>query len=175
MPKSSLIPPPSLPSLSLVTNVRILGVILSSDLKWDSHFSNIVKCASKRLYALRILRSFLPKKDLKTVYQSMILSLLEYCSPLFIGMSQRNKERLTVIQKRAHRIICHRECKCDLFEDLCVRRRNSPCTFSPKLKILRTIPSAHCVQLNACDLVATCNHLPRPREGGIRFSLLLLS
>ena len=151
MPKSSLIPPPSLPSLSLVTNVRILGVILSSDLKWDSHFSNIVKCASKRLYALRILRSFLPKKDLKTVYQSMILSLLEYCSPLFIGMSQRNKETLTVIQKRAHRIICHRECKCDLFEDLCVRRRNSALSFFSKIEKfedhpLRSLCPTKCVR-----------------------------
>ena len=39
-----------------VKSYKILGVILSNDLKWNSHVDYIVKKTCKKLYSLRVLR-----------------------------------------------------------------------------------------------------------------------
>ena len=140
IPRSSHFPPPSMPDLSPVDQVRILGVILSADLKWDSHFDAIVKCSSKRLYALRVLRPLLHSSDLQIIYQSLIRSLMEYCSPLFGKLSARNSELLRKLQKRAHRIICHQDCTCDRLEDLCLRRNAAALKFLRKIDLLDCHP-----------------------------------
>lgn len=124
---------PCVPNLSPVEEVRILGVILSRDLKWDKHFDSIVKCCSRRLFALRILRPLLQKRDLIVVYQALIRSLMEYCAPLFVSLSSRNKNLLCKLQRRAHRIICDQKCQCELFEDLCTRRENAAIKFLKKI------------------------------------------
>jgi hypothetical protein len=123
IPRSPTFPPPCVSDLSVVDQVRILGVLFTRDLKWDRHFDNIVKCCSKRLYALRVLRPLLKKDNLKLIYESIVRSLMEYCSPLFSKPSVRNCDLLTKLQKRAHRIICHQDCRCDIFENLNMRRR----------------------------------------------------
>ena len=39
-----------------VTTYKLLGIIISNDLKWSEHIDYISKKASKRLYSLRILQ-----------------------------------------------------------------------------------------------------------------------
>ena len=56
IPRRPNYPIPCVPELLPVKDVRILGVILSDNLKWDKHFDSIVRCCSKRLYALRVLQ-----------------------------------------------------------------------------------------------------------------------
>ena len=106
-------------------HVKILGVYFSNDLTWDYHFDKLIKRANQRFYAVRILRHFLSAKELTLVYYSMIRSLLEYCSPLFIGLNKRNCAKLDRIQNRFHYFICNKstDCDCDTLEDLCNRRK----------------------------------------------------
>jgi len=125
IPKSPLCPPPSLPNVSSVENLTILGVSLSNDLKWHTHLDKVSKVTSRRLYAIRTLRPFLPRNDLVCVYRGLLLSVMEYCSPLLIGMSTKNKQTLDKLQRRAHNIICGFDCSCDLFEDLTLRRKTA--------------------------------------------------
>ena len=58
--------------LEIVDSFKLLGVTLSSDLSWNIHVSNITAKASKRLYALRILKSHgIPAKNLiATIHSS---------------------------------------------------------------------------------------------------------
>jgi hypothetical protein len=125
IPKSSLCSPPSLPSVSSVEILTILGVSLSSDLKWHAHLNRIAKITSRRLYAIRALRPFLSRNDLASVYRGLLLSVMEYCSPLLIGMSTGNKQTLDKLQRRAHNIICGFDCSCGIFEDLTMRRNKA--------------------------------------------------
>ena len=122
VPRVPQCPPPLLPDLLHSDHVRMLGVIFTTDLKWNTHFDSIVKCASKRLYALRILRPIFDRDQLKIIYQSLILSLREYCSPLFAALSIRNVELLRKLQRRSHRLVCSQECDCNLLPDLSTRR-----------------------------------------------------
>ena len=105
IPKSASLSRPVIPDIPSVDEVRILGVTFTSDLKWDKHFDNVTKTAARRLYALRILRSCCSFDVLRHIYHGLILSVMEYCSPLFIAMSNRNCNVLDSIQRRAERII----------------------------------------------------------------------
>ena len=39
-----------------VTSYKLLGIIISNDLKWGEHIDYILKKASKRLYSVRIFK-----------------------------------------------------------------------------------------------------------------------
>ena len=39
--------------IEVVEEIRLLGLIINSDMKWDSNTDNVVKRASKRLWILR--------------------------------------------------------------------------------------------------------------------------
>ena len=43
-------------SVERVSSYKLLGITISNDLKWGPHVRTIVKKASKRLYALRVLK-----------------------------------------------------------------------------------------------------------------------
>ena len=42
-------------TVECVTTYKLLGIIISNDLKWHEHIDYISKKASKRLYSLKIL------------------------------------------------------------------------------------------------------------------------
>ena len=106
------------------SHLKILGVIFSEELNWDSHVDSIAKSASRRVHVLRQLKKLpsITKKDLLLVYESYILSTIEYNAPLFTGMSRKNNERLERIRKRCNNIICGFHCDCDDFPTLSARR-----------------------------------------------------
>lgn len=108
--------------LSLVPELKILGVTFSSTLKWDTHIKDICRNAARRLYALRVLKELVTKQDLIKIYNAKVRSLLEYGSPLLVSLNSLNSSRLDAIQKRAHVIVCGHHCSCSLFEDLSSRR-----------------------------------------------------
>ncbi len=71
------IPPPVITlgpdTLRVVKVTKLLGVLLDSNLTWDSHVNAIIKASSYRLYLLRRLKSFdLPPLELKNIYSLFI-------------------------------------------------------------------------------------------------------
>ena len=56
-----------------VSQAKILGVIISSDLTWNKHVDHIVSKACKRLYMLYQLKhAGISQSDLLTIYKSVI-------------------------------------------------------------------------------------------------------
>ncbi len=54
-------------------DIQVPGIIISQDLKWDTHIDSIVKKALQRLYFLHQLRKFdLPQELLKQFYSAVI-------------------------------------------------------------------------------------------------------
>jgi hypothetical protein len=104
------------------TQLKILGLTYTGDLKWDVHVTNIIKKASQQIYILKKLRMLLPPHDLTKIYNAMILSVLEYCSPVMVGMTKKNADKIEKIRRRCHRIICGNECDCNAFESISSRR-----------------------------------------------------
>ena len=92
--------------LSRVKSYKLLGLWLDDDLKWSTNTEYIIKKGAKRLYLLKILRSYgASKEDLLAFYCSVIRSVLEYGSQVWSGgLTQMQKENIERIQ-RALRII----------------------------------------------------------------------
>ena len=78
--------------------------------------------ASRRLYAMRVLKPSFSKDEMILVYNSLVRSLFEYCAPLFMGSSACNKSKFDRLQKRFHRIICGKSCKEPCLSSLSERR-----------------------------------------------------
>ena len=93
------------PILPCVESMKVLGVIINSRLDWNSHVDYLRKKCNQRLHIIWKLRGTVSKEELHEVYVSLIRSVLEFSSPVFVGLNKRLSSTLCKIDKRAHRII----------------------------------------------------------------------
>ena len=114
--------PVHIPHFVFCTRMKLLGVHFSNDFKWDFHFNTTSVTANRRAFAFRVLKPLFSINELVTLYKSIVLSILEYCSPLFVGITSKNQAILQSIQHRFHNIICFYNCQCDKFPNLYDRR-----------------------------------------------------
>ena len=86
-----------------VSEAKLLGVVLSDDLKWNRHIDYICKKAVKRLYGLRLLkRNALPSHILISTYCTHIRPIVEYaCQVWHYGLPHYLSDQVEKIQKRA--------------------------------------------------------------------------
>ena len=94
-------------TVNIVKHAKLLGVIVSNDLKWILHVNAICKKASKRLYALRLLRrNALSDSVLVKVYCTCVRPILEYaCEVWHNNLPVYLSNQVEQIQKRALRVI----------------------------------------------------------------------
>ena len=98
-------------TLNIVTQAKLLGLHIRSDLCWSDQVDAMVSKGSRRLYLLsRLRRAGLPRSDLITVYYGYIRPTLEYATPCWnAGLTKRQSDGIERIQKRACRIIMGRQ------------------------------------------------------------------
>ena len=91
----------------MVESLKLLGVIIQCDLKWDKQVNECVSKASKRLFTLSVLRKALaPANDLLTVFTTYIRPVLEYvCTLWHSSLTNIQCTRIERVQKRALRSI----------------------------------------------------------------------
>ena len=108
----------------VVDQIKILGVTFQNNLSWNDHVKEVSKAAARRIFILKTLKKIpgVTKHDLVTIYNSILVTVLEYNSPLLIGMTKENSNTLEKIRKRCHRIICGSDCDCDCLPPLSNRR-----------------------------------------------------
>ena len=113
------------PPISLTSTLCFLGVTYQDNLGWDAHINRVCKQASQRIVLLKKLKQFkcIPKKGLIQAYTAFVLGVLEYNSPLFIGLNATNSAKMEKIRRRCHRIICGPSCNCNDFTPLSMRRQ----------------------------------------------------
>ena len=93
--------------LNVVESVKLVGVMLSSDLKWDRNVHYMCQKAQKRLWMLRRIKDLGgSKEDLLCVYLLQIRVLLETAVSSWNGaLTKINIGKLEKIQKSACRLI----------------------------------------------------------------------
>ena len=106
--------PRSLPPISVriggetVQESRIaknLGVVFDRHLSWDAHVSEVVHKCIGILIGLRRLRQYLPQQALLTIVQSLVISRVRYCIPVYGNGSSANDARLLKIVNFAARVV----------------------------------------------------------------------
>ena len=90
-----------------VASFKLLGIHITSDLKWNIHIDKICAKASTRLYFFKNMkRAGLAVDQLRHFYLSAIRPILEYCSVVWHhGLIKTQAEQLEAVQRRAMRII----------------------------------------------------------------------
>ena len=93
--------------LEVVTETKLLGLTVQSNLSWDMQVDSMVGKSSRRLYMLNRLKRFgLPEEDLVSVFVSYVRPVVEYATPVWHGcLTEEQSKKQESIQKRACRII----------------------------------------------------------------------
>ena len=93
--------------IEVIDQTRLLGIIITSDLKWDANCKNIIKKVNARMALLRKVSKFgAGIEDLKTIYILFIRSLLEQSATVWhSSLTNDNTKDLERVQKTALRII----------------------------------------------------------------------
>ena len=124
-----------------VEEFKLLGVMLSSNLSWNSHISYIIRKANSRVWTVKRMsdRGVAPEILIR-IFELHVRSLLEYMAPAFTGaVSKKNIISIERVQKRHLRCILGRNvfknrsylevCKAFGFETLEQRRTDLCITF----------------------------------------------
>ena len=93
--------------LNIVNETKLLGTILTSDLKWNRNTQHIVKSANSKMRMLHIAAKFVKnKQDLLQIYKSFIRSRLEFsCVVWNSSLSKENVQDIERVQKAALKVI----------------------------------------------------------------------
>ena len=91
--------------LDNVENIKCLGIIITNDLKWNTHVSNICTKANRTLGFLRRNLSACPQDVKESAYKGLVRPVLEYGSSVWDPSSILLQEELKKVQKRAARFV----------------------------------------------------------------------
>jgi hypothetical protein len=100
-------------NLEIVDRAKLLGVIITDDLKWEANTESIVKRANMRMELLRKVASFGTNvEEKRNIYILFIRSVLEQsCVVWHSSLTKENEEDLERFQKSAVRIILGKDIK----------------------------------------------------------------
>ena len=93
--------------VEIVEEVKLLGVSITSDLRWTSNTEYLCTKGYKRLWLLRRLKTLgAEKEELVDIYRQQVLSILEFAAPVWSGsLSVADSLKIERVQKAALHII----------------------------------------------------------------------
>ena len=90
---------------------KFLGVIIDDNINWKSHIKYIQTKVSRSISVLSKAKHFLDFNSLRMLYCSLVLPYLNYCCEVWGNTYKSSLTGLTVLQKRAIRIIHKVACR----------------------------------------------------------------
>ena len=85
--------------------IKYLGVLVDENIKWRSHINSVATTVSRNLGIIGRIKHYLSSKQLRLLYNSMILPHLNYCAAVWGVNYGTAINKLLLLQKRAVRII----------------------------------------------------------------------
>ena len=95
-------------TLAKVTPAKYLGVTITEDLKWDTHINNTCAKANRTLGFLRINLNIGSVSIKQQAYFTLVRPLVEYASTVWDPHTQRNIQKLEMVQRRAASYVTNR-------------------------------------------------------------------
>lgn len=92
-------------SLSFVSQYKYLGLVITSDLRWNEHISYIEKKAFSKLGYLRRALAKATRDTKLLAYKTYVIPILEYASAVWDPHTQANIDKLESVQRKAVRFI----------------------------------------------------------------------
>ena len=85
--------------------VKLLGVYIDDNLKFQSHVSHICKQAAKQISVLRRFSKVLNEKEKLQIFNTFIMSNFNYCPLAWHLCGPKNTDKMEKIQERALRFV----------------------------------------------------------------------
>ena len=76
-------------NIKLKSEVKYLGVIIDNKLNFQSQVKNVLKKMAIGIKTIQTIRNNLPKKCLKVLLQSLVLSHFDYCNIMLTNISSK--------------------------------------------------------------------------------------
>lgn len=92
-------------ALKTTDKARNLGVVMDSDLNFNSHIKTITRSAYYHLKNIARIKGFLSKEDTEKLVHAYIFSRLDYCNGIFTGLNKKSIKQLQLIQNAAARVL----------------------------------------------------------------------
>jgi len=92
-----------------VVACKFLGIFVDEKLNWKKQIDHIQTKLAKTLGIMYRARAVLDEISLKTLYNSLFLPYLNYCSEIWGNTFKTNLRQIVTLQKKAIRIICNIE------------------------------------------------------------------
>ena len=86
-------------------DVKLLGITLGNNLKFDIHVSNICSKANRKLSALTRVAKFLPFKKRRILFKAFNESQFKYCPFVWVFHGRQINEKINKLHERALRIV----------------------------------------------------------------------
>ena len=86
-------------------DVKLLGIPLHNNLKFDKHVSNICSKANRKLSALTRVAKFLPFKKRRILFKAFNESQFKYCPFVWVFHGRQINEKINKLHERALRIV----------------------------------------------------------------------
>ena len=92
-------------NLENVESIKYLGVTITSDLRWNTHVSNVCTKANRTLGFLRRNLYSCPQEVKEAAYKGLVRPVLDYGSSVWDPSGVVLQEELESVQKRAARFV----------------------------------------------------------------------
>ena len=91
--------------LENVESIKYLGVTITSDLRWNTHISNVCTNANRTFRFLRRNLHSCPQEVKEAAYRGLVRSVLDYASSVWDPPGVVVQDELESVQKRAARFV----------------------------------------------------------------------
>jgi hypothetical protein len=152
------------------TKIRDLGVLVDSHLTMDAHVSRISSSAFSYLHVISRLSKSLSTAHRLLLIHSLVVSRLNFCAPLLIGITSTETNRLQRILNSAMRIAVGKR----KFDSIHNTLQEYEWLSVPKLLIFRTASLIYSVMKNGKPTYLSCLLVPSTQTRSLRSSDQLL-
>jgi len=86
--------------------MKVLGIVVDSELNWNSQVDKMISRCRSYLYPLRYLRRHLSLNEIAIIIQAHVTSHLTYCSPVWYhGLNFKQREKIKSIYYKILRVL----------------------------------------------------------------------
>ena len=86
--------------------MRLLGVYVDEAVSFEAHIRNAVRTCFFQLQQLDAIRNCIPLDTAKTLVNAFVVTRLDYCNSLLVGVPSRELDRLQSVFNAAARLVC---------------------------------------------------------------------
>ena len=91
--------------LPLQDTIKVLGITIDRELRYDQHITTVARRTSQRVSALRRVAGSLDSRGILTLYKAQIRPCMEYGALAWMSGAATHTRRLDAVQRRALRLL----------------------------------------------------------------------